>query len=42
MFASVEIEQNEGYTIKADIWSLGISMFEIAEFTHPVCITKKD
>jgi mitogen-activated protein kinase kinase 6 len=28
-------DHNEGYTIKADIWSLGISLFEIATYKHP-------
>ena len=29
-------DRNEGYTIKSDIWSLGISLYETANFKHPV------
>lgn len=32
-------KEGEGYKISADIWSLGISLFEIANGTHPFADT---
>jgi serine/threonine protein kinase len=31
-----DTDRNEVYTIKSDIWSLGISLYETANFKHPV------
>ena len=36
MYSDQDSNRNLGYTIKADIWSLGISLIETANYKHPV------